>query len=377
MTQNVVGQKENKAFMILSALGIIFVVDVHLGMPLSLLCNIFPYDSFFMPMFAFVSGYFFKESSCNSMKKLWHYWMKKLRKLLLPYVGWMLFYSCLNSLLCRGEFWQIPGASVREMLYGALTSGAVFAFNSPAWFAPTLFCVCCVYSFLRWLVGRRWQEDVAMLLFVVVGTWAVWLAGTDFNIPAHYVLLKTAFFLQFYHLGLWFRHRLETWFDGLSTGKVCVSAVVCNLLLLAKYGKTIEFPICSVMGGFQSGNPLLPLITSLTGIAFWLKIAKTVTPLLGHNKLVNFISDHTFWIMTHHIGVKHLFVGLCALGAKLGCTVFSGIDMAQFWTNGLYLYQVHPWCDAAAVLFTMAVLIGSGKIWDRLKLRLQMKYLRA
>ena len=47
------GRKSNKAFMILSALGIIFVVDVHLGQPLAILTNIFPYDSFFMPMFAF------------------------------------------------------------------------------------------------------------------------------------------------------------------------------------------------------------------------------------------------------------------------------------------------------------------------------------
>ena len=51
------GSKENKAFMILSALGILFVVDEHLGRPIAFLSQIFPYDSFFMPMFVFISGY--------------------------------------------------------------------------------------------------------------------------------------------------------------------------------------------------------------------------------------------------------------------------------------------------------------------------------
>lgn len=50
MEQNLIGRKENKAFMILSALGILFVVDVHLGSPLGVLTRIFPYDSFFMPL---------------------------------------------------------------------------------------------------------------------------------------------------------------------------------------------------------------------------------------------------------------------------------------------------------------------------------------
>lgn len=36
------GRKSNKAFMILSALGILFVVDVHLDNTLSVLTGIFP-----------------------------------------------------------------------------------------------------------------------------------------------------------------------------------------------------------------------------------------------------------------------------------------------------------------------------------------------
>lgn len=51
--------KSNKAFMLLSAFGIIFVLDSHCGAVLGF-ARLFPYDSFFMPMFVFISGYFFK-----------------------------------------------------------------------------------------------------------------------------------------------------------------------------------------------------------------------------------------------------------------------------------------------------------------------------
>lgn len=143
--------------------------------------------------------------------------------------------------------------------------------------------------------------------------------------------------------------------------------MLCNLVLIGRYGSAVEFPVCSTMSGFQSGNPLLPLLTSVTGIAFWLKIAKCLAPVLGQNTLVNFVSDHTFWIMTHHIGVKHLFIGLCALCGAMGIPAFTGIDFDLLLSDGLYLYNAYPWCAPAALLFTMAVLVLTGKLWERVK----------
>ena len=49
--------------MLLSALGIFFVVDMHAGSPFGIFNSIFDYESFFMQMFVFISGYFFKEKN--------------------------------------------------------------------------------------------------------------------------------------------------------------------------------------------------------------------------------------------------------------------------------------------------------------------------
>ncbi len=366
-TQIVTGKKSNKAFMILSALGILFVVDVHLGQPLSILFNVFPYDSFFMPMFAFISGYFFKETNCRSWRQVVAYGIGKLRKLLLPYLGWVVFYNILSHILFRAGLWQIPGLTIRDMVYCIVTSGVTSAFNSPAWFAPLLFGVCIVYCVIRWLFQKFWNEHIATMLFIGTGTLAIALAGTDFNVPLHYMLLKIPFFLQFFHIGLYFRKYLEKGFDRCNAVLICLSAVIINISLISHYGSTIEFPICSSMSGFHSGNLMLPLLTSATGIAFWLKISKLLVPLLGHNRLVNYISDNTFFIMTHHIGVKHLFIGLCLLGYRNGITVFSGIDEQQFLTDGLCLYDAHPWCHPVCLLFTMSVLILACKLCHFIK----------
>lgn len=361
------GKKENKAFMILSALGILFVVDVHVSNCLSPLTQIFPYDSFFMPMFAFISGYFFKEKYHNSWHSVLQFSLRKFRKLMVPYLGWIIFYGVLITLLCRLNVLDFPPISLIDLIHNILTSGTSFSFNSPAWFVPLLFCVSIGYCILRKLAGRHWNDSAAMLLLAFAGAAAVWASRTAFNTNNHYMILKIPFFLQFYHLGVLFHNKLEKWFDRASGILVCTRAMIVNIILVAIYGNDIAFPICSSMSGFYTNNPFLPLITSITGIAFWLKISKGLVPVLGQNRLVNFISDNTFFIMTHHIGVKHLFLGLLILGCRCGLDIFSSIDIQKFRTDGLYVYGEYGWCSTACFLFTMTFLILACKAFHSVK----------
>ena len=65
--------KSNKKFMILSAIGIIMVVDSHTWGAFNIFANYFPFNSFFMPMFVFISGYFNK---VDKNTNLWKYTKK-------------------------------------------------------------------------------------------------------------------------------------------------------------------------------------------------------------------------------------------------------------------------------------------------------------
>lgn len=56
-------KSRNQTFQWLEALAMIMVIDDHVSTRIGILSSIFPYNSFYMPMLVFISGYFFKERS--------------------------------------------------------------------------------------------------------------------------------------------------------------------------------------------------------------------------------------------------------------------------------------------------------------------------
>lgn len=75
--------KTNYTFAILSAIGIVMVISAHAGSALNLFSDYFPYNSFFMPMFIFISGYFFKDKNIKSFDSTKNYIIKKIKNLLI------------------------------------------------------------------------------------------------------------------------------------------------------------------------------------------------------------------------------------------------------------------------------------------------------
>ena len=87
----------NQQFAILSTLAMIFTVMGHTGVSTGTIDWLFPYDSYHMPLFVFISGYFFKtEEVC--WKKTGHYLWKQMKRLLIPFFAWNLIgYVTTNS----------------------------------------------------------------------------------------------------------------------------------------------------------------------------------------------------------------------------------------------------------------------------------------
>ena len=60
-------QTRNQTFQYLEALAIIMVIDDHVGTRIGFLSSIFPYNSFYMPLLVFISGYFYHKKPIKNI----------------------------------------------------------------------------------------------------------------------------------------------------------------------------------------------------------------------------------------------------------------------------------------------------------------------
>lgn len=97
-------------------------------------------------------------------------------------------------------------------------------------------------------------------------------------------------------IGTLYKKVLEKYDTVCSTVYFAV-IMFAQLTIILVYGKLPVY-IPSWCSAFPEG-PVLPIVEGCLGIAFWLRIAKIMEPILGHNKLVLIISNNTFAIMIH------------------------------------------------------------------------------
>ena len=300
--------KSNKKFMLLSAIGIFMVVDSHTFTAFNLLGNYIPYNSFFMPMFVFISGYFNKvDSSTRLPAYLW----KKIRTLILPYIGISVAVfgiQWLIDLYKLGEVPSYPPGYLVYMLQRVVTVGAPYALVTPMWFVISLFSVLMVYAVLKKLLSKIWRSYIMFPVFACLSLLAVYLVKNTDPVALENVLLplKVLFLLSFIELGILYREYLEEKHEKLSGGRkvgllfalIIVNVVRSNCMPMAY---DIAFDRIDDLSGFTSPYIITPLISSVIGIAFWLTIVDLLGKPLQESRLVNYISCNTFWIMGFHI----------------------------------------------------------------------------
>ena len=62
----------------------------------------------------------------------------------------------------------------------------------------------------------------------------------------------------------------------------------------------VEIGSIDTLSGFDSPFIITPVISSVIGILFWVTIAELFGSVLYENKVINYISENTFWIMALH-----------------------------------------------------------------------------
>lgn len=215
------------------------------------------------------------------------------------------------------------------------------------------------------------NEYVIMALYLIVGLAAVFLAKRGsvydyYKLPARIMLLAPCF--QFGHL---YKEKLESK-DTLPSPLYFGIILLLQLVItLTTYGQT-AFSAVWVTGFAHS--IFLPYITTFTGIAFWLRIAKELTPVLKENHFVQYLGTHTFSVMMHHLLGFFLlncaFLGLMKIAVATTSSVlnewFGGFDMTLFTNDIYYVYLPNGMGEAKWLYLAvgLAVSLGIAKVTD-------------
>jgi len=359
---NAAAREENYVFRALYLLAIVFVVDGHTTLSdMFDMGSLFRYYSFHLMLFAFGAGYFFRmrESFLADL-------LSRARRLLVPLYIWNLVYGVGAALLRRfGAFEIGEGLSLYTLLLAPLADGEHFAWNLGSWFIFPLFCTQVLYGLLR-RAARLWKdrEAVTFVICLALGSAAVQLcfAGLQDSLPLF--VLRTLILLPGYAGGQLYKRCLERR-DTIKTVPYLLIIVVLRALLCMRYDNLAyllsdcSYFVCDAFGVYFGGA---------LAIAFYLRIARLLAPLMQRSRLALYASRHTFDIMMHHFmgffALNSVFLVLNAL--EIGATDFSVKSMRT-----LVDYNYAPGGRSEwNVLYLLAgVLFSLGIAWvtDRIK----------
>ena len=367
--------KSNKKFMLLSAIGIFMVVDHHTFTAFNILGDFLPYNSFFMPMFVFISGYFNK---VDGNTNLWTYLLKKIKTLLIPYVGLSLtvfgLQQLINYIKLGSEMDALPDGYFNYVVKRVVTTGSFGAIAEPMWFVIALFATLMIYAVLKKLLCKvkLWNSFVMFALFVGLHLFVIHLAkNTAFeSLESWLVPLKCLFFFPFLELGVIYREHLEKRHTALSgTGKIAIlfGLLVVNAIrtcyLPTPYD--IAFDSIDVLGGFTSPYIVTPLVSSLVGITFWLTVAELVGKQVCESRFVNFMSCNTFWIMGLHITFYNIF-NCVLMGINKSIVTLPNFDAETFRETEWYFWALDGNIKIAYVVVGVLGPLGLKWLYGRL-----------
>ena len=341
--------EENITFRILSAFGIVFVVMGHLNCKIFEFDSWFPYYSFHMALFAFISGYFY--SSKYDMDVI-SFFIKKTKTILIPFYLISLFYLVLHTFLTHygvafGSLFSIYNWLIRPWIR-CQPAG----FNIATWYMIALYMAEIIYVIIRAIfniISSSRLKDFLFFFFLLI-TAAMVIYYSPYSEEWQAVLLRPLFLCFFCHLGFCYRTYIENRFK-LRASFLLTIVFICRLLLITLFGKC-EY---GLYGCDFNGLPWWVVIaSSCLGITFWLCIAQLITPITSKDGIIVKIGRHTREIMAHHLFATFVFHGLLYFILKIICHI-SIFDISLMKNNLYFTYT--PWNGFS--LITVIISIGS------------------
>lgn len=366
--------KSNKKFMVLSALCIFMVVDHHTFTAFNLFGDWMPYNSFFMPLFVFISGYFNK---VDWGTKLLPYIWKKIRTLLIPYAGLSLFVFGIELLMDwfkLGTPPEVPSWYLSYALERVITIGSFSSIVGPMWFVLPLFLALLVYAVIKKLLSKIWNNFAALTIFVILHLLVIYLAKTTDPEAIKYFLipLKALFFMPFLEMGIIYRDHLENLHERIPVGGklgLMAALLLVNLVRTMYLPNSYDIAFDSIddLSGFTSPYLITPLESATVGIIFWITMVDLIGKAFHESKFVNYMSCNTFWIMGLHVTFFNI-LNCILMAVSENIVTLPFFDAEYFRETEWYFWEISPAFKIVYVFVGILGPLGIKWLWDRLVL---------
>lgn len=327
----------NLQFKLLSAIGIVIIVGGHCyhgALPTAY--DWFPTYSFNLALFVFISGYFYKDKYEDSILK---YIWKRFKRLIIPAYLWNIVYGLFIMLMSNFGYTIGGKVNAYNLFVMPFIDGEAFQWNLGSWFVYPLFTVCVVNVLFRKLLDLIKLKNEYLILVVYL---AVGIIGVQLSIEAkdnggvHGLMLfayRAMLFLPWLQFGKVYKEKLEK-HDNLNS--IAYFAILLSIqLILNTFFQILEYTP-SKCSGFENGC-IIPFVTAITGIAFWLRVSKLLAPVVKSWKFVNLIADNTYSIMIHQMlgfmAVKWIFYAMSFIP-----NLFDDFDASKMRSSIWYYY---------------------------------------
>lgn len=347
-------QNENRTMRIFTGLGMILIVAGHLTAPIFDLGDLFPYYSFHVFIFLFVSGYFYNS---ENEKRILGFALDKAKKLLVPYMIFNVLYGILSTILNLNEIFVGDSISIWNLLVAPFLGGHQFMFNSPAWFVVALFCVEIIDIFVR-VCGKKvlgflnddHRREVVLdyallIIYLILGMITIKLS-IDGHVWGYYKTPgRLLIMLPGFALGRVYKSSIQSKVRGfvsfvLGKAPERINGSFARGILLGLYFSVIillQLIIKRNCGGLSisvvwctsfANGPVIPYITIMTGMGMWYGIASVISFFMdrfaGVRKLLDcilLVGRHSYSVMTHHLFIlfiiNTIFMLVCRANGQL------------------------------------------------------------
>lgn len=360
-------------FKILYVIGMIMVVAGHCGNGgLSIGYEFIPPYSVHLQLFAFCAGYFYKTAVEGNPLA---YIKKKAYHLLMPLYIWNLIYGLLITMLAyKGFTFGAGEITAHKLFLEPLISGHQFTLNLGGWFVIPLFLNQIAYMLLHRAIcptGTVKREPIVWMICLLLGTVGIWLSIHSYNTGYWLTLVHFLCFMPFYGLGAFYKNVLEKhdtmdslWYFGI--------VLFLELAIIARYGHPLTYTL-AFCRDFNNGI-FMPLFVPMSGIAFWLRAARILSPAIGRSRFVLSIANNTFAIMLHHLLgflIVKTFLALCFKYLPLGALAVK-FDWLAYKSNVFYCPVPVGQFLLAYVVFAIIFAIQVQKLEDIVVKRIKL-----